>query len=67
MIFFLPSAIGLYSEINPTGPYWESNVKLEFIDERGLMLWAFPQVSVLWDLLSAVQYQVAGVKDFMIY
>ena len=44
---------------------WRKAVVLEFIDDNGNGLWAFPSVEVLNDLMSAVQYQAAGVKDFL--
>jgi hypothetical protein len=44
---------------------WRKTVVLEFIDEIGNSLWAFPSVEALNDLVSTVQYQVAGVKDFI--
>jgi hypothetical protein len=44
---------------------WRKVVVLEFIDDNGNGLWAFPSVEALNDLMSAVQYQVAGVKDFL--
>ncbi len=44
---------------------WRKVVVLEFIDDSGNSLWRFPSVEALNDLISAVQYQVAGVKDFL--
>jgi len=44
---------------------WKKRVILEFIDENGNSLWAFPSLDALNDLASTVQYQVAGVKDFL--
>lgn len=44
---------------------WTKNVVLEFVDNDDNSLWAFPYVEALNDLLAAVQYQVAGVKDFL--
>jgi hypothetical protein len=44
---------------------WRKAVVLEFIDDNGNGLWAFPSVEALNDLMSAVQYQAAGVKDFL--
>jgi len=46
-------------------PYWETSVTLEFIDRNGLSLWKFPYTNALYDLLQAVQYQVAGVDEFL--
>ncbi len=44
---------------------WVPDVILEFVDAKGTTLWTFPQVSALRDLLTAVQYQVAGVSEFL--
>ena len=44
---------------------WRKAVVLEFTDDFGNSLWSFPSVEALNDLMSAVQYQVAGVKDFL--
>lgn len=44
---------------------WVYQVVLEFIDGNGNTLWTFPKVSALRDLLSAVQYQAAGVNEFI--
>lgn len=44
---------------------WKKTIVLEFIDSNGNSLWAFPYVQVLNDLMSSVQYQVAGVRDFL--
>jgi len=44
---------------------WKKTVVLEFIDGNGNSLWVFPYVQALNDLVSSVQYQVAGVKDFL--
>ena len=46
-------------------PYWATEVVLDFVSDDGLTLWTYPEVSALSDLLSAVQYQVAKVKDFL--
>jgi len=43
---------------------WGSEVILEMVGESGRALWTFPNVNPLSDLLSSVQSQVAGVKDF---
>jgi hypothetical protein len=54
------------SEMRPVPKVeWRKAVVLEFIDANGNGLWAFPSVEALNDLMSAVQYQVAGVKDFL--
>lgn len=44
---------------------WRKDVILEFTDDAGNSLWAFPFIEALNDLVAAVQYQVAGVKDFL--
>lgn len=44
---------------------WVSDIILEFTDVNGESLWTFPQVKAVRDLLSAVQYQVAGVNEFL--
>lgn len=46
-------------------PKWFTQVILEFVDSEGRALWTFPEVDALSDLLKSVQYQVAGVKDFL--
>jgi len=38
---------------------------LEFVDQNGISLYQFPKSQALNDLLSAVRYQSAGVKDFI--
>jgi hypothetical protein len=49
----------------PHYPFWTKKTVLELLDQSGFGAWAFPETSVLDDLLSAVRYQVAGVKDFL--
>jgi len=44
---------------------WLPEVVLEFVDAAGATLWKFPEVAALRDLLTAVQYQAAGVSDFL--
>ena len=46
-------------------PKWISKIILEFIDHEGHALWTFPDIDALSDLLTSVQFQVAGVKDFL--
>lgn len=46
-------------------PYWTKRTVLELLDQDGLSPWAFPDTSVLDDLLASVRYQVSGVKSFM--
>ena len=45
--------------------YWATEVVMELVNDDGIALWTYPKVNALPDLLSAVQYQVAGVKDFL--
>lgn len=45
-------------------PYWDSRTVLEFTDSEGRTLWSFPRKPALDDLMTAVKYNVAGVKDF---
>lgn len=49
----------------PTYPYWEDGVTLELTDTEGRSLWRFPSHSAIFDLLSAVRYQAAGVREFL--
>jgi len=53
---------GMFPETRPT---WATKIVLEFVNSDGETLWRFPEVDALTDLLSAVQYQVAGVGDFL--
>jgi hypothetical protein len=46
-------------------PKWFTKVRLEFVDVKGQVLWTFPEIDALSDLLTSVQYQVAGVKEFL--
>jgi|ERR1700686_748407 len=56
--------INFYGQAEPTVE-WRTKVVLEFIDNNGNTLWSFPYVSALNDLMSAVKFQAAGVKDFL--
>lgn len=57
---------GLHSLLRPKfETIWRTKVVLEFINAEGATLWAFPYVEALGDLLTSVQYQVAGVNDFL--
>ena len=38
---------------------------LEFIGAQGNSLWKFPDIDAIEDLFSAVQYQTAGVREFL--
>jgi len=44
---------------------WQKRVVLEFIDDNGNALWAFPSLNVINDLAATVQYHAAGVRDFL--
>lgn len=44
---------------------WTTEIRLEFVGQEGMTLWAFPRVGPLKDLLSSAEYQAAGVKDFL--
>jgi hypothetical protein len=46
-------------------PKWRKKVILEFVNMEGFPLWTFPAIAALFDLLNAVQYQVAGVNEFL--
>ncbi len=46
-------------------PKWTDDVYLEIADESWNSLWRFPTVPILQDLLSAVQYNVSGVKSYI--
>jgi hypothetical protein len=53
-------------EMRPvTRAEWKKRVVLEFVDANGNSLWAFPALEILNDLATAVQYRVAGVRDFL--
>jgi len=47
----------------------EEYVALDLVNERGDLIWTFPNVAGLQDLYEAVQYQIAGVdtliQDFL--
>jgi hypothetical protein len=42
-----------------------SEVVLEIVDDNGMTLWTFPKLDITHDLLSSVQYRVAGVKKWV--
>ena len=44
---------------------WEMYTVLDFTDDSDISLWAFPQVEGLHNLINAVRFQEAGVKDFL--
>lgn len=68
-------SLGLFSTAGKTAyesvfgvkkyPYWTSKVDLEFVDSKGQHLWSFPNTDALEDLYTSVQYQVAGVSEFL--
>ena len=49
----------------PTYPYWTTKTVLEITDVEGRNLWRFPSKPAVNDLLTAVKYHVAGVKEFL--
>jgi hypothetical protein len=49
----------------PEGSGWASEIVLEFVGSHGESLWRFPQTRISRDLLRAIQYKVAGVKEFL--
>lgn len=46
-------------------PLWEKRVVLEIVDLTERVLWTFPNVTPLSDLLETVRFQVADVSDFI--
>lgn len=38
---------------------------LEFVGPQGNSLWQFPEIDAIEDLFAAVQYQTAGVREFL--
>ena len=44
---------------------WKKQAVLELIDANGNSLWVFPELIILNDLATAIQYRVAGVRDFL--
>jgi hypothetical protein len=49
----------------PRGKQEKAETVLEFVDDRDNMLWRFPNVTPLRNLLATVHYQVAPVSDFL--
>lgn len=47
------------------GYVWTIHTVLDFADPSGASLWIFPEIKGLENLLNAVKFQVAGVKDFL--
>lgn len=54
-----------YTGLPTTSVEWKTKPVLEIINKNRNALWKFPNVNALRDLLASVQYQVAGVKDFL--
>jgi hypothetical protein len=50
---------------NKIYPYWTEKVVLEVTNQSGQSLWRFPYKSAISDLLTAVKYQVSGIKDIL--
>jgi hypothetical protein len=48
-----------------TYPYWRESLELEIINEQWNSLWQFPYKPATDDLLNAVKYSAAGVKDLL--
>lgn len=46
-------------------PFWTKKTILELLDQNSLTAWKFPDMDVIDHLLAAVQYQVAGVTEFL--
>jgi hypothetical protein len=44
---------------------WKAEVILEILDSANNMIWTFPTLTPLKDLLASVRYQVADVNDFI--
>jgi hypothetical protein len=44
---------------------WRRKVVLELVDDQGITVWTFPDMSALNDLLTSVQYQVADVQGVL--
>jgi hypothetical protein len=50
---------------DPLGVQDKTETVLEFVDDRDNMLWRFPNVTPLRDLLAPLHYQVANARDFL--
>lgn len=59
------ATIGLGDEHSKGYPYWDTSYVLEFVTSAGDSLWGFPYSDSLKDLFSSIQYQVAGVNNFL--
>lgn len=51
--------------VGRTEERWVESVRLELTDAHRNVLWRFPAVAAMTDLLEAVQYSAAGVKEFV--
>jgi hypothetical protein len=47
------------------GEGWQELPMLEFVDSNDKTLWTFPTLDAIQHLYGAVQYQTAGVRDFL--
>ncbi|KAA0229536.1 hypothetical protein EDS67_10905 [candidate division KSB1 bacterium] len=45
--------------------FWDAEIIMQFLSSAGRPLWEYPSVNLLKDLMSVVQYQVAGVNEFL--
>lgn len=54
-----------FNQSEPEYPYWTKRTVLELLDQSGFGAWTFPETEFLDDLLAAVRYQAAGVKQFL--
>lgn len=45
--------------------HWDDRVALELSNEPKNAWWRFPRHSVIWDLLEAVKFKVAGADEFI--
>jgi hypothetical protein len=59
------TVLDLFNQNPEMEAFWNTEVIMEFTDQVGNTLWTFPPISALSDLLSTIQYQVAGVKGFL--
>ena len=64
-VYNLKSAVQVGLGLRKKETEWVTKVFLEMIDMAGKALWTFPDEEILNDLLAAVEYQVAGVKEFL--
>jgi len=58
-------------DLGDTGLVWNlanmrnKRISLEIIDAAGQPIWTFPESESVADLLSAIEYQAAGVDEFL--